>query len=141
VEAARAELVERGACYWWRPRGFSMLPTVGDGERVLIAPVSPSSLRLGHVVKFRLGDDELRLHRLVARGGSGGGAWFVFRGDNAPEADPAVGAAALVGLALAVERGDRQIRLDGLLARWRGRIRIWRHRRHAGRGERHVPAG
>src|SRR5207245_3122608 len=136
-EEFRKETLARGIPYWWRPRGLSMAPTIDDGDRVLVAPAAPESLRPGDIVKFRA-QGAFVMHRLVRFDRSEDGArTFVFRGDNAPTTDPPVTAAAIIGRAVAVERHGVQRRLDSRFELWRGRLKIikralierWRDRR------------
>src|SRR5262249_59456693 len=114
-----------------------MAPTIEDGDRVLVAPAPPESLRPGHIVKFRA-EGAFVMHRLVRRARDDDGTrTFVFRGDNAPAHDPPVAATAIIGLAIAVERHGVQRRLDSRFELWRGRLKIikralierWRDRR------------
>lgn len=119
------ETLERGIPYWWRPRGYSMQPVIEDGDRVLVAPVDPRRLRVGDIVKFRLGD-QLRMHRLVARRRGG---QLVFRGD-ASDTEEVVATPAVIGIAVAVERGGRIIALDSVRARLMGRYRVFQPRRY-----------
>lgn len=128
-------MVERGLAYWWRPRGLSMAPTIRDGDRVLIAPVPATSLRLGDVVKFWL-EGELRLHRLIRRGSSPDGAWLEFHGDRLTEPDPRVRPAAVIGIARAVERDGHLRRLDSLPARLAALARVVAARLGTDRGGR-----
>ena len=128
-----AATLDRGLAYWWRPRGLSMVPAIRDGDRVLIAPVKVSALRLGDVVKFRL-NGGFRLHRLVCRGHSREGDWFEFQGDTLTAPDARVGPDAIVGVAVAVERNGRVQRLDSLPARLRGLSRVAVKRLRSGRG-------
>jgi DNA-binding beta-propeller fold protein YncE len=120
------ETLARGLSYWWRPRGLSMAPAIHDGDRVLVAPASPESLRSGEIVKFRI-EGAFVMHRLVRRSRRQDGALtFVFRGDNAPHDDPPVTAEAIIGRAVAVERDGHRRRLDSGFELWRGRLRIFR---------------
>src|SRR3989475_4672549 len=114
-----------------------MAPTIDVGDRVLVAPAAPESLKPGDIVKFRA-QGAFVMHRLVRfdRGEDGARA-FVFRGDNAPANDQPVTAAAIIGRAVAVERHGVQRRLDSRFELWRGRLKIikralierWRDRR------------
>jgi len=101
-----------------------MAPTIDDGDRVLVAPAAPESLRPGDVVKFRA-QGGFVMHRLVRFDrGEDGARTFVFRGDNAPTTDPPVTAAAIIGRAVAVERHGVQRRLDSRFELWTGRLKI-----------------
>ena len=116
--------ISHGIPYWWRPRGFSMRPAIADGDRVLIAPVDPDRMRVGDIVKFRVGN-ELRMHRLVRRSPPDGPGEFVFRGDCGDSEDT-VRPDDIIGRAVAVERNGRLRRLDSTLAHGRARLRAWR---------------
>ena len=100
----------RGIGYWWRPRGYSMEPAIRDGERVLVGPAVPHGLRVGDVVKYRVGD-ELRMHRLVEILAGDGGPRFVLRGDTGDLQDT-VAPGDVIGRALAVERDGKPVALD-----------------------------
>src|SRR3989449_4742575 len=101
-----------------------MAPTIDDGDRVLVAPAAPESLKPGDIVKFRA-QGAFVMHRLVRFDrGEDGARTFVFRGDNAPANDQPVTAAAIIGRAVAVERHGVQRRLDSRFELWRGRLKI-----------------
>src|SRR5881628_3727236 len=101
-----------------------MAPTIEDGDRVLVAPAAPESLRPGDIVKFRV-EGTFVMHRLVrCHRDADGTRTFVFRGDNAPANDPPVTATAVIGRAIAVERHGVQRRLDSRFELWRGRLKI-----------------
>jgi len=118
----------RGRAYWWRPRGFSMTPAVRDGDRVLIGPASADRLRIGDIVKVR-GGGGFTLHRLVRRWRGADGGWRLeLQGDNVAVPDAPVDAAALVGVALAVERDGRWRRLDTRRARLCGWLKAMKLR-------------
>ncbi len=118
------ETLNRGRGYWWRPRGFSMVPLVQDGDRVLVVPVDPRELRIGDIVKFRA-QDGFGMHRLIWRSRKTDGTLeFGFQGDNAPVLDPPIPSSHIVGLAVAVERRGKVQRLDTVWARLSGRLKI-----------------
>jgi len=103
-----------------------MAPTIEDGDRVLVAPAPPESLRPGHIVKFRL-EGAFVMHRLVrCTRDADGTRTFVFRGDNAPAHDPPVVATAIIGRAIAVERHGVQRSLDSRFELWKGRLKIFK---------------
>lgn len=101
-----------------------MAPTVCDGERVLVAPADPWSLRVGEIAKF-YAHDGFKMHRLIRRSRRADGIpEFGFRGDNSPTPDPPVGFSQIVGVAAAVERRGKIVRLNTWRARFVGRLRM-----------------
>jgi hypothetical protein len=127
------EVLARGHACWWRPRGHSMWPVIGDGDRLLIAPAMPDELRIGDVVQYVV-PDGTRVHRLIHRWPTADGNWWLaLAGDNDDAPPDVVPAAALIGRAVAVERGGRVRRLDSLGARVRGWLSVARRRRREGR--------
>ncbi len=102
-----------------------MAPAVRDGERVLVVPTTPAGPRLGTILKVRVGD-EFRMHRLIGRS-KGSDTMLMLVGDNAVHRDAPIPASDVIGIAMAVERGGRVIRLDSAWSRWRGLLRVRRH--------------
>jgi hypothetical protein len=118
--------LRRGTPYWWRPRGVSMHPTIVDGQRVLIVPADPRTLRIGDVVKFTV-EGQLTLHRLVGRRRRrDGGLDFAFRGDNASVTEGPVPDSSVIGVAAAVDRDGTLVSLRSPRARLTGLLRIAR---------------
>lgn len=118
------ETLGRGLRYWWRPRGFSMAPTICDGDRVMMAPADPGRLRTGDIVKFEA-PDGFRMHRVIWKSRRGDGTSVLgFQGDNSPAPDPPVDPSRIVGVAVAVERNGQIERLDTWPVRFRGRLLI-----------------
>src|SRR5262249_34949843 len=101
-----------------------MAPTIEDGDRVLVAPAPPESLRPGHIVKFRAEGAFLMHRRVWCTRDDDGTRTFVLRGDYAPAPDPPVATTAIIGLAIAVERHGVQRRLDSRFELWKGRLKI-----------------
>lgn len=118
---------------WVVHRGFSMAPSLRDGDRLRVTPLATDAVP-GEIVLVRRGT-VLVAHRLVAR--SSGRA--VTRGDACRDDDPAVPEAMLCGRVMEVERGAWRFApaRSGLLRRgasWLGRL-------IAGAAKRAAPAG
>ncbi len=101
-----------GGCLRLTVTSGSMLPLLRSGEVVVVQPIEPRALQPGVVIVVQRGEAWIT-HRLVAIDERG---WHT-RGDNARYADAAVGAEDIVGLVIAIERGDQTIDLQQ--ARWR----------------------
>jgi len=109
------ETLRAGIPYWWRPRGFSMRPTIDDGDRVLVARIEPADLRVGDIVKFQF-DGQLLMHRLIALGPEDRAGRLTFRGDNAFRVEH-VSPEDVIGRAVAVEHLGRVVPLRRSAAR------------------------
>ena len=87
-----------------------MLPLMQEGDRVLIAH-GPKGIRRGDVVVFQQWDI-LVTHRVIGIHQRQPVPTFLTKGDNAPGFDPPLGAHQVIGRVLAIERGNRYLRLD-----------------------------
>jgi hypothetical protein len=85
-----------------------MAPALLDGDVVVVAPAAPAGLRVGDVVCWEEPPGRLFLHRVVGRAGGD----LIAKGDALAYLDM-VPAAAVLGRAVARERGGRARRLDG----------------------------
>jgi hypothetical protein len=101
--------------------GTSMLPLLRPGDAVWLEAIDPALLRPGDLIAIRQ-QDVLLTHRLIAVAPS---RWQT-KGDNNRLADPPVGAEAIQGRIVMLERGRRLIFLNGggwpLAQRLLGRI-------------------
>jgi signal peptidase I len=103
-----AELLARGVTVRFRAAGRSMLPTLHDGDCLIVAPVSPREVAVGDVVLCE-GRRGPVAHRVAAvEAAAGGRARFVLRGDASLENDPPIDEAHLRGRVVALERGGRR---------------------------------
>lgn len=131
-----AGLLEQNTPVRFQACGPSMHPTIRDGETVQVVPVDGWPPAPGGIYLCRI-HDRLVLHRLARRKGD----CFVFRGDASLRGDDRAGREQIIGRAVSVRRGTRELRLDTPLARWKGRVRMalrplrrllfgWIHRPH-----------
>lgn len=67
-------------------RGTSMLPTLREGDVVLLVKAGPDEIEVGDVVVFRAGP-KLIIHRVVEIRIVGGEHYYVTKGDNNPVED------------------------------------------------------
>jgi Peptidase S24-like len=105
LRAARLALFERyreqRAVEWIGATGTSMLPAIGEGDRLLV-DFGETRMRLGDIVLFP-GGGQLLSHRVVLRGADGA---LVTKGDNRQHFDPPVQREEILGVIRAVGRGD-----------------------------------
>lgn len=99
--------------------GESMHPTIRDGEMLTVVPVKARRVKRGDIILYRSGRG-LTAHRVIRieRTELHERA-FILRGDNCTTCDAPVQAAQILGRAVFVERGGREIALKGLRARLR----------------------
>ncbi len=111
------EQVALGTPLRFRVTSDSMAPLIAPGDEVIVAAVSPETLRPGDLVVAAAPGRPFVVHRLVALRREGDVLWLVTRGDRSGTPDPAWTAEAIVGQVVAVVRAGQT--LD--LRRGRGR--------------------
>lgn len=122
---ARA-LLDQGHCVRLRVSGGSMHPSVRSGDLVDIRPAGPEDVCAGDLVLFALGE-RLFLHRAIGRQQVGDEVRLLARGDSHVEPEPEFGPMELLGVAVAVRRGEAVIDLELRRNRWLGWVmaRCW----------------
>ena len=105
-ESTVTELLGRGITVRFQASGDSMYPSIRNGEHVHVAPVEPSSLRIGDVILARA-QRGLTAHRLVKL--AGGAA--TTRGDNAIGHDAAVPFNEILGRITHIERDGAMLKV------------------------------
>jgi hypothetical protein len=104
-------LLAEGLRVRFRARGRSMLPTVRDGECVIVAPVSAARVVLGDVLLCATRRGPIA-HRVLAIARAADGARrFALRGDASLEDDAPVTDAQVRGRLESVERAGRSLSL------------------------------
>jgi len=99
-------VLDKGASFRFRAKGFSMSPFIKDGDVVTVAPLWGATPGLGHVVVFihpRTG--KLIIHRVVGKRADS----CLIKGDNFPERDDFVPKASILGHVTKVERHGKEI--------------------------------
>jgi hypothetical protein len=123
-----AELLGRGQSVRFRAAGWSMHPTIRDGETITVAPFSRSTARTGEILLYR-NHRTVIAHRVVAvRSHSGEPLKLVLRGDAADCCDAPIADERVLGRVVAVEREGRTLRFGTVSRRW-SRILAWALRR------------
>lgn len=116
-------LLTDGCAVRFRAEGTSMLPTVADGDLLLVAPVRVEDIGRGDILLCRCPGGALA-HRVADIGTMpGGGREFLLRGDGKLGCDAPVAAADVLGRVMVASRNGRVRRLQGPIARLRWRLR------------------
>lgn len=106
--------------------GRSMVPTIRDGETIVVEAVAAEAIKPGDVVVVRTAGG-IRAHRMRSlQHGECGAPLLVCRGDNAGADDPPVPLEAVLGRVVAVQRGGRRRAVDAVgvrVARVLSRVR------------------
>lgn len=97
-------VIEKGASFRFRARGFSMFPFIRDRDIITLATLR--SIGPGDVVAFRHPrSGKLAVHRILETKANG----FLIKGDNIPEPDGIIPAKDILAVAVSVERGRRKV--------------------------------
>jgi signal peptidase I len=112
-----------GAMVRFRAEGNSMYPTIRDGDAITVAAVSTDDVVRGDILLCRH-DARVLAHRVVSVTRCDGELFFELRGDAKGSSDAPVGASAVVGRVIDVQRDGRLIQLCGPAARVRHAARM-----------------
>ena len=113
------DLLSLGLGVRFRAPGTSMHPTIHHGEVITVEPISPSNLKKGDIVLYRLKSGFIA-HRIVKiKERDGGGLTFILRGDASISCDAPVKSEQVLGKVVCLERDHRIIDPYSL------RVRIW----------------
>jgi len=98
--------------------GSCMRPLLRDGDRVLIRPVSPNTLRRGDIITF-MADGRLYTHRYIKRVNPGSGAArLITKGDRNPDLDRwRIAPDEVLGRVVSIEKKGKMLNLG--TAAWR----------------------
>lgn len=100
-------VLDQGASFRFRARGFSMSPFVKNGDVLTVFPLSGRP-RLGDVVAFaHPGTGKLVIHRVVAKRDG----IYLTRGDSAERDDGPIMEADILGYITKVERNGKEVSL------------------------------
>ena len=101
-------------------QGYSMFPLVRDGDQVLITH-GYYMVHPGDIVVFRQAG-KLFAHRVIRIYNAGGKVGFLTKGDNSTACDSMLSSNDIIGRAVAIKRGNKQISCNTLL--WRVTSRV-----------------
>jgi hypothetical protein len=104
------ELLRGGKSVRFRAPGWSMHPTIRDGEAITVQPVQPAAVKRGDIVLYRC-DRGVVAHRVVRiEKRAGDNPLYVLRGDGPGAVDEPVEPAQVLGRVVSVERAG--VRID-----------------------------
>ena len=99
-------VLDKGASFRFRAKGFSMSPFIKDGDVVTVAPMLGTAPGLGDVVVFiHPHTEKLVIHRVVGKKPDS----YLLKGDNFPDDDDFVPKANILGHVAKVERDGKSI--------------------------------
>jgi signal peptidase len=112
------ELLDRGHAVRFAATGWSMHPTIRNGETITVVPLADSVIRKGDILLYRHGRGALA-HRVIRMHPSSGQSLkLTLRGDAADCSDEPIRFEQLLGRVLSVERNGRTVRFGLLSATW-----------------------
>ena len=99
-------VLDKGAPFRFRAKGFSMSPFIKDNDVITISPLANGSIRSGDVVAFSHPEmKKLVIHRVIGKKGG----YFHIKGDNALDTDELIPAKNILGRVTRVERNGKPI--------------------------------
>ena len=103
------ELFARGLSVRFRAPGWSMRPTIRDGEIITVEPIEASEVKKGDIILYRTNEGVIA-HRVVGIQKSGGSEdRFMLRGDAARDCDEPVDSHQVLGRVVLVDRRGRHV--------------------------------
>jgi signal peptidase I len=112
------ELLSGGHPVRFRAPGWSMHPTIRNGDAITVVPLGQSPVRVGDVVLYRRGPAAIA-HRVIRlQSAYGRSVGLVLRGDAAHSCDRPIHVAQVLGRVLSVERDGRRMHLDPMGPSW-----------------------
>jgi signal peptidase I len=110
-----AELLQSGYGVRFRPGGFSMSPTIRDGEVLTVKPIKACAVKRGDILLYKTERGAIA-HRVVGIKVERGVRVFILRGDALGMCDAPVRAKQILGHVISVERKGREVKLSGRCA-------------------------
>jgi signal peptidase I len=110
------DLLKQGFSVTFRAPGWSMHPTIRDGEIITAEPVAPGRLKWGEIALYRVGE-ALLAHRVVGLRRRDGCPQLLVRGDAPGAQDEGVTAGQILGRVVCTVRGHKSLRLSTATAR------------------------
>jgi RimJ/RimL family protein N-acetyltransferase len=119
LELSRAFL-ENGKSVRFQAKGWSMRPSIQDGDFVVVSPIENSSTKIGDVVFYSTAGNRVVVHRVINKYKKDGSVTIVIKGDVCLGSPERVNSQDVLGKVVAIERNGREKRLDTKLSRLTG---------------------
>jgi hypothetical protein len=117
------ELLDRGHPVRFRAEGWSMHPSIRNGETIIVAPLGRSPIRIGDVVLYKQGSVALA-HRVVqVQPSLDRVEELVLRGDGADCCDAPISLDHVLGRVVSIERGGHMVRPNCAVSGWSRLVR------------------
>jgi signal peptidase I len=116
-EQAAENILKSGNILRFRANGNSMVPSIRDGEYVLIEPVDFSKIRKGDILFCRNNDDKLVAHTVIQVNFQEDKEKVLLKGDNSFHSDGWLSSSQILGKLTQVERRGRIYQLESRLYR------------------------
>lgn len=111
------EILQKGNQIRFRANGWSMHPTIRDGQVIEVDPIPPEALKPGDIGLFLEGGRVLA-HRLVRKlRDSEGESVYIFQGDGLEVPDAPVSRSSVLGRVVSVERDGRKVDVNSRKSR------------------------
>ncbi|MCX8038353.1 MAG: hypothetical protein N3D11_15095 [Candidatus Sumerlaeia bacterium] len=115
--AVSTDLLRSGYGIRFQARGWSMYPTIREGDVITAQPTDPTQVRPGDIL-LCTSAGRLVVHRAISvQVAETGEVLFLLRGDGSTQADGYVPAGDILGKVVGIERNGRNIRLTGRLSK------------------------
>lgn len=111
------EFLERGTSIRFQAKGWSMRPFIRDGDFITVSPIASSSIRIGDVIFYSTAEDKVIVHRVVNKYEKDGRMTMLIKGDACFGAPEKVDAQNVLGKVVAINRNERERKLNTKLYR------------------------
>jgi signal peptidase I len=106
---------QKGASFRFQAKGFSMTPSIRDGDVITVSPLGGGKPRRGDVVAFRhLESPRMLVHRVLRKKRDR----FLIKGDNCSDADGWIPGENILGVITRVERQGKNVFWPNRLYAW-----------------------
>ncbi len=112
------EILASGNEFRFNAAGSSMQPFIHDGDTITIRPIADKKLKKGQVAFYYNDVNHLLAHRVHGIDKSSNKIIYIIKGDGLPYDIEYINHNTILGFAVKVERGDKQIHLNSIINRY-----------------------